>query len=159
MSSLLFNNTLCIICQKSSSDIKNNASLQSLDKIKQCAEERFKYNDNKYAVVMLRNVFKLDLTGILKRGVKYHKKCYSDFTNKTNIQRLKNKSERCQFADSTGESSRSTRQTVGSTPVSTDCVLCNKQTKEVVHCIETKNVSDKLKQIFHYRKIITLSTD
>lgn len=150
MSSLLFNNTLCIICQKSSSDIKNNASLQSLDKIKQCAEERFKYNDNKYAVVMLRNVFKLDLTGILKRGVKYHKKCYSDFTNKTNIQRLKNKSERCQVADSTGESSRSTRQTVGSTPASTDCVLCNKQTKEVVHCVETKNVSDKLKHIFHY---------
>lgn len=139
---------LCVLCQRNSSSLKNNATVYSLEKIKRCMEERLVYNGENSVTVNLENVLRQhSIEELISKSVVYHKKCYADFTNKTNIERLKNKNEKTKVVHNVLlQTTRSARRTLPKTNIK--CVLCCEESKEVLRSVSTQNVSEELKNIY-----------
>lgn len=109
------NINLCVICQKhkpleeckQATDVNFNSFMES-------AKSRQLVIDTKYGAYLEQYL------SLSKEVAKYHKKCYSSFTNKTLISRLKKKT----FDSEAGQENTSIPTEF------TDCVLCQSKKKE-----------------------------
>lgn len=89
-----FNFSTCFVCQKrvvKSRDIL--ATKDSLSKIKVAVEQRVRFGDKNIILQKLQKLFSdCEINDILAKKPAYHRPCYSELTNKTNIVRLEKKS-------------------------------------------------------------------
>ncbi|CAG9761624.1 unnamed protein product [Ceutorhynchus assimilis] len=142
---MAFDFSVCFVCQKrviKSQDVL--ATQDSLSKIKIAVEKRVQYGDKNIVLQKLQKLFsECETENMLAKKPTYHRKCYSELTNKTNLERLKKKVNVVSSKNSTTHMMRPSRSTFDSEK----CVLCQEVRNENLYNISSTNMSAKLKQI------------
>lgn len=136
------NKNLCIICHKRKSSDDDLSELQERGKkrLLAAAKDRKDLRSEVFfdAVVRVEHAFETWPETIFK----YHRGCYSDFTNKTLIDRLKPKNISNEN-ESEEPPIRVTRTVVGRVDWQ-KCILCQESTKEHARQVMTVNMSEKI---------------
>lgn len=89
---------LCFICQTAigPTDYTNfvlKPQLSSVEKLATCAEQQYTYGETKFALLN-RRLQDSSAEELLAKGLRYHKVCYKDVTNKVHIDRVKARFEK-----------------------------------------------------------------
>lgn len=116
------NYTLCIICQCSKKNKKTVSKPKSYERFIEYVKAHCVLNSLKY-----KHLKDVDLCDEYLRyhGVKWHRQCYSDLTNKEKVERLK-KSKLMESHNQVTTSKTGTRSKVESTLSKEKCLFCDK---------------------------------
>ena len=159
---------LCFICQTAigPTDYTNfvlKPQLSSVEKLATCAEQQYTYGETKFASLN-RRLQDSSAEELLVKGLRYHKVCYKDVTNKVHIDRAKARFEKGTTSGSVTEVRLKKRGRPASTDldegVSTPrrcvreqsfdkhrCIICQEDTVSELHNVSTKNMGLQLKNI------------
>lgn len=140
----------CVLCEKTKSDRLCAVEDKGLSRLSEVTHLRKILQDKKWASVILKveNILQSDVA----KNLKYHKSCYSDYTNKTMIERLRKKSTHV-AADSGNvatvdrESRKCLRQQGSNVPDCKLCIFCQSERKERSKQIMSFNMENKIKQL------------
>ena len=131
------NYTKCIICQTDKSDKLRAGSVQGYDRIMQCAHERHKKKD-------IDNRDSRDrIISSVHGNVCWHSNCYSSFTSKTHIDRLKKiHTEPCTSQNTSIETQKLRRT---EKHIHWDkCMFCQERCNDQLHSVQSFNTSKKI---------------
>ena len=158
---------LCFICQMDTgptgdTNLVVKPKLPSVDKLIKSFGERYQYGETKFASV--QKLFQRSTAEeLMSQGLRYHRECYSDTTNKTLIDRAKTRFEKgmssgsvsnvtvkkrgrptSSFAESTPPTRRCSREQAFD---NTRCVFCQVDTGSELHKVSTQNMGNQIRQI------------
>ena len=88
-----FNFNTCFVCQKRIVKSRDILATKDSSKIKVAVGQRVRFGGKNIFLQKLQKLFSdCEINDIVAKKPTYHRPCYSDLTNKTNIERLEKKS-------------------------------------------------------------------
>lgn len=160
--------TKCVLCQSShKSAIVTKPGINSYERLLQTVDERARFGEAEYFPISQR-LQGLDPHQLEEQGFFWHRKCYADATNKTNIERSKNRYLKAVAQGDTTDllkrKGRPSARPEGQSPLQPDadvrvtrssvplhkkelCFFCQKLTSEKLHMSRPENIGKQISTI------------
>ena len=131
----------CIICQKDRAGCPLRQSTPpGVETLRNSLATRVSHNCTKY----LEAIDRLQDVDFEKVSLVWHKNCFSTFTSKTHLERLKKRSATSSVSDNTNETKVTTTRKSGSFMQWEKCIFCQLETADALHQIQTLEASSKV---------------
>lgn len=131
----------CIICQKDRGGCPLRQATQAgVETLRNSLATRVSHNCTKF----LEAIDRLQDVVFEKVSLVWHKDCFSSFTSKTHLERLKRRSATSSVSDNTNETHVTTTRSSVSSMQWEKCIFCQLETGDALHQVQTLEASSKV---------------